>query len=79
MEAEYKNYLLKHKSEPFVMQEEIDLNYIEFCEKFKNNFSFRQMWKLGCEFNYYEIRSGKCENARVIKGKIICEIKCDCS
>jgi hypothetical protein len=28
-----------------------------------------------CDFNYYEIRSGKCENAKVVHGKIVCNLK----
>ena len=76
MKAEFENYLLKHKNEPFVMLDETDLNFEQFCEMFLNNYSFRQMWKLGCDFNYYEIRSGKCENAKVVHGKIICNLKC---
>jgi hypothetical protein len=76
MKKEFENYLAKHKTEPFVMLDEFDLNFEQFCEMFLNNYSFRQMWKLGCDFNYYEIRSGKCENAKVVHGKIICEIKC---
>ena len=75
MKAEFENYLLKHKNEPFVMLEEMNLNLDQFCEMFLNNYSFRQMWKLGCDFNYYDIRAGKCEYAKVIKGKVICSLK----
>jgi hypothetical protein len=30
-----------------------------------------------CEFNYYDIRAGKCQHAKVVHGKIICLLK-DC-
>ena len=75
MRAEFENYLEKHKTEPFVMLDEMDLNFEQFCEKFLNNYSFRQMWKISCNFNYYDIRAGKCENAKVIHGKIFCLLK----
>jgi hypothetical protein len=75
MKKEFENYLAKHKTEPFVMLDEMDLDFEQFCEMFLSNYSFRQMWKLGCDFNYYEIRSGKCENAKVIHGKIFCLLK----
>ena len=29
-----------------------------------------------CDFNYYEIRAGKCQHAKIVHGKIICEFKC---
>ena len=29
-----------------------------------------------CDFNYYDIRAGKCEFAKVVKGKILCSEKC---
>jgi hypothetical protein len=76
MKAEFENYLAKHKTEPFVMLDEIDLTFEQFCEMFLNNYSFRQMWKLECDFNYYDIRAGKCQHAKVIHGKIICALKC---
>jgi hypothetical protein len=75
MKKEFENYLAKHKTEPFVMLDEIDLTFEQFCEMFLNNYSFRQMWKLGCNLNYYQIRSGKCENAKVVHGKIFCLLK----
>jgi len=77
MKAEFENYLAKHKTEPFVLLDEMDLNFESFCEMFLNNYSFRQMWKIKCDFNYYEIRAGKCENAKVVHGKIFCLLK-DC-
>jgi hypothetical protein len=76
MDAEYRNYLEKHQSEPFIMLDEMNLNYEQFVHRFNNSFTFRRMWAMGCDFNYYEIRSGKCEHAKVIKGKINCEINC---
>lgn len=75
MKAEFENYLLKHKTEPFVMLDEIDLDFEQFTNLFESSYPFRQMWKLECDFNYYDIRAGKCQNAKVIHGKIICSIK----
>jgi hypothetical protein len=75
MKAEFENYLAKHKTEPFVMLDEMDLDFEQFSELFKRDYAFQQMWKLECEFNYYEIRAGKCQNAKVIHGKIICSVK----
>jgi hypothetical protein len=75
MKAEFENYLLKHKTEPFVMLDEMDLNFEQFTKLFQSSYSFRQMWKLECDFTYYEIRAGKCQNAKIIHGKIVCEIK----
>ena len=28
-----------------------------------------------CDFNYYEIRAGKCQHAKIIHGKIVCSLK----
>ena len=75
MKAEFENYLAKHKTEPFVMLDEIDLNFAQFCSKFVNNYSFRKMWELQCNFHYYDIRAGKCQHAKVIHGKIVCSLK----
>jgi hypothetical protein len=75
MKSEFENYLLKHKTEPFVMLDEIDLNFEQFCEMFLSNYSFREMWKLECDFNYYEIRAGKCQHAKVVHGKIFCSLQ----
>lgn len=75
MKAEFENYLAKHKTEPFVMLDEIDLNFEQFTKLFESSYSFRQMWKLECDFNYYEIRAGKCQHAKVIHGKIVCSVK----
>jgi len=77
MKAEFENYLVNHKTEPFVMLDEMDLDFEQFCELFESSYSFRQMWKLKCDFNYYEIRAGKCENSKVVHGKIFCLLK-DC-
>lgn len=76
MKAEFENYLAKHKTEPFVMLDEMDLNFEQFTKLFESSYSFRQMWKLECDFNYYEIRAGKCQHAKIIHGKIICNLKC---
>lgn len=75
MKAEYENYLAKHKTESFVMLDEMDLNFEQFCELFERDYAFQQIWKIGCDFNYYEIRAGKCQNAKVIHGKIFCSVK----
>jgi hypothetical protein len=75
MKAEFENYLAKHKTEPFVMLDEMDLNFEMFTKLFESSYPFRQMWKLECDFNYYDIRAGKCQHAKVVHGKIICELK----
>ena len=75
MKAEFENYLAKHKTEPFVMLDEIDLNFEQFTKLFESSYSFRQMWKISCELNYYDIRAGKCQHAKIIHGKIICSVK----
>mgnify|MGYP003613239839 CR=1 FL=1 len=75
MKKEYDHYLLKHKTEPFIMLDEMDLNFAQFCSKFLSNYSFRKMWELPCNFHYYDIRAGKCENAKVVHGKIFCLLK----
>lgn len=73
---EYTNYLNKHLTEPFVMLDEMNLSYDEFEQLFNNSYSFREMWKIDeCNFNYYEIRGGKCEFAKVYNGKIHCSNK----
>jgi len=76
MKAEFENYSAKHKTEPFVMLDEIDLDFEQFTKLFESSYPFRQMWKLECDFNYYDIRAGKCQHAKIIHGKIICELKC---
>ena len=71
--SEYSNYLNKHLSEPFVMLDEMNLTYNQFEVLFNTSYSFSQMWKIDeCNFNYYEIRSGKCEFAKVYHGNIHC-------
>ena len=75
MKAEFENYLAKHKTEPFVMLDEMDLNFEQFTKLFESSYSFRQMWKISCDLNYYDIRAGKCQHAKVVHGKIVCEIK----
>ena len=76
MKAEFENYLAKHKTEPFIMLDEMGLDFEQFTKLFESSYSFRQMWKLECDFNYYHIRAGKCQHAKVIHGKIICNLKC---
>jgi hypothetical protein len=73
--SEYSNYLNKHLSEPFVMLDEMNLTYEDFEVLFNNSYPFRQMWSIECDLTYYEIRSGKCEYAKVYHGKIHCS-KC---
>lgn len=75
MKAEFENYLAKHKTEPFVMLDETDLNFEQFTKLFESSYSFRQMWKLECDFNYYDIRAGKCQHSKVVHGKIVCSLK----
>jgi hypothetical protein len=72
LHSEYSNYLVKHQTEPFVMLDEINLTYDQFEELFNNSYPFRQMWSIECDLTYYEIRSGKCEFAKVYHGKIHC-------
>ena len=73
---EYINYLDKHLTEPFVMLDEMNLTYEQFEELFNNSYPFREMWKIDeCDFNYYEIRGGRCEYAKVYHGKIFCTNK----
>jgi hypothetical protein len=72
---EYFNYLEKHQTEPFVMLDEMNLTYQQFEELFNNSYPFREMWILECNFNYYEIRGGRCEYAKVYHGKIHCSNK----
>jgi hypothetical protein len=76
MDAEYRNYLEKHKTEPFIMLDEMDLDYEQFKDLFNKSFTFRKMWAMDCDFTYYEIRAGKCQHSKIIHGKIICEINC---
>ena len=75
LHSEYTNYLGKHHNEPFVMLEEMNLSYEQFEELFNNSHPFREMWRLECTFSYYDIRSGKCEYAKVYHGKIFCTNK----
>jgi hypothetical protein len=75
LHSEYNNYLDKHHIEPFVMLDEINLTYDQFEELFNNSYPFRQMWSIECDLTYYEIRSGKCEFAKVYYGKIFCSNK----
>jgi len=73
--SEYNNYLNKHLTEPFVMLDEMNLTYNQFEVLFNNSYPFREMWKIECDYTYYEIRSGKCEYAKVYHGKIHCSNK----
>lgn len=74
--SEYINYLEKHKTEPFVMLDEMNLTYDQFEMLFNNSYPFREMWKIDeCDFNYYDIRGGKCQYAKVYYGKIHCTNK----
>ena len=40
----YNNYLMKHKTEPFVMLDEMNLTFDEFIVKLESCYSFRKMW-----------------------------------
>ena len=73
--SEYNNYHNKHLTEPFVMLDEMNLTYNQFEVLFNNSYPFRQMWSIECDLTYYEIRSGKCEFAKVYHGKIHCSNK----
>ena len=73
--SEYNNYLNKHLTEPFVMLDEMNLTYEDFEVLFNNSYPFRQMWSIECDLTYYEIRSGRCEYAKVMHGKIFCTNK----
>jgi hypothetical protein len=47
--------------------------FIEGNDYFENTFK-----NVGeCDFNYYEIRAGKCQHAKIVHGKIFCLLK-DC-
>ena len=46
--------------------------YIQGDEYYEKTFEIENE----CNFNYYEIRAGKCEFAKVVKGKILCDKKC---
>ena len=75
LHSEYTNYLNKHLTEPFVMLDEMNLSYEQFEVLFNTSYSFKQMWSIECDLTYYEIRSGKCEYAKVYHGKIFCTNK----
>jgi hypothetical protein len=72
LHSEYNNYLVKNQTEPFVMLDEMNLTYDQFEELFNTSYPFRQMWSIECDLTYYDIRSGKCEFAKVYHGKIHC-------
>jgi hypothetical protein len=73
--SEYNNYLKKHLTEPFVMLDEMNLTYEDFEVLFNNSYPFREMWSIECDLTYYEIRSGKCQFAKVYHGNIHCSNK----
>jgi hypothetical protein len=75
LHSEYTNYLNKHLTEPFVMLDEMNLSYEQFEVLFNTSYSFKQMWSIGCDLSYYEIRGGRCEYAKVYHGKIHCTNK----
>jgi hypothetical protein len=39
--------LLRHKTEPFVMLDEMDLTFEQFVEKLKSSYVFNHMWGYG--------------------------------
>ena len=44
MQQLYKAYLIRHKTEPFVMLDEMDLTFEQFVEKLKSSYVFIHMW-----------------------------------
>ena len=44
MQRLYKAYLRRHKTEPFVMLDEMDLTFDQFVEKLKSSYVFKHMW-----------------------------------
>lgn len=44
MQQLYNRYLLRHKTEPFVMLDEMDLTFEQFVEKLKSSYVFNHMW-----------------------------------
>ena len=40
----YKNYLKKHKSEPFIFNDELELSKDQFIEKIKSDWAFAKEW-----------------------------------
>jgi hypothetical protein len=49
MQRLYKVYLARHKTEPFVMLDEMDLTFEQFEEKLKTSYAFNFMWGNGKE------------------------------
>ena len=47
MQQLYKAYLIRHKTEPFVMLDEMDLTLEQFIEKLKSSYVFNHMWGYG--------------------------------
>jgi hypothetical protein len=47
MQLLYKVYLARHKTEPFVMLDEMDLTFEQFVEKLKTSYAFNFMWGNG--------------------------------
>jgi hypothetical protein len=44
MEELYEVYLIKHKTQPFVMLDEMDLSFEQFVEKINSSYVFNHMW-----------------------------------
>ena len=44
MQRLYNAYLRRHKTEPFVMLDEMDLTFEQFVEKLKSSYVFNHMW-----------------------------------
>jgi hypothetical protein len=44
MEELYEVYLIKHKKQPFVMLDEMDLSFEQFVEKLNSSYVFNHMW-----------------------------------
>jgi hypothetical protein len=47
MEELYQVYLIKHKKQPFVMLDEMDLTFEQFVDKLKSSYVFNKMWGYG--------------------------------
>lgn len=44
MQELYEDYLRKHKTEPFVMLDEMDLTFEQFVDRLSTSYVFNFMW-----------------------------------
>jgi hypothetical protein len=66
------NLALSMEKEQIINAYDAGTFFLEGEDYFENTFK-----NVGeCDFNYYEIRAGKCQHAKIVHGKIICELKC---